>query len=66
MGVVTVSKFETFEVELEIRDGADVSAQDVLDALSHQSSEYRVRRVESGDPLEAPEGHDIAWGETNE
>lgn len=55
-----MAHFETFEIELAVRDDAEVTAQDVLDILKCQTLDYNVRRVETGEALSAD--HDIAWG----
>lgn len=57
-------RYETFEIELQIRNGADVTVRDIKEILSRESLDFRVRKVESGDPMEAPHGHDIVWGDT--
>lgn len=55
------SRYETFEVELRIRDGADVSAMDIKKALDYESADFQVRRVEK-DGKHGPD-YDMAWGD---
>lgn len=52
--------WKTFEIEVNVHEDAS-SCEDMLEFL--QMEGFDVRKVESGDPLEAPEGHDIAWGD---